>query len=254
MPKKIFSITISFKALNNTVIPPFSAKVSKLIMHRLSSLYKAVMESKSPFKPVSITPLIHNGRALIKVNEYKYPLTLRQEELYSFRVTIINDDNINMNSLLNFEEQRIDDVFKASILLESIMVEVKDFCNLTVGKPKLLRIGILSPLLLQLPTYGRFLDGRYLLFPLQSIMIRSLMDHWNNNCDPVDRIKRSIYLPIYSNYSLVEADFNIKPVTVYYDNTRRPRGITGWIVYEVRARRRGIAYRDLMRLLDYASM
>ncbi len=58
MSKKIFSLIISFRALNDTVILPFSAKISKLIMYRLSSLYKAVMESKNPFKPVSITPLI----------------------------------------------------------------------------------------------------------------------------------------------------------------------------------------------------
>ncbi len=206
MPKKIFSLTITFKALNDTVIPPFSAKVSKLIMHRISSLYKVIMEYKNPFKPVSITPLIHNGRALIKVNEYKYPLTLRQGELYTFRTTMISDDNVRMDSLLSLEEQRIDDVFKASILLDSVLVEVKDFCNLSLGKPKLLRIGIISPLLLQLPTYNRFMNGRYLLFPLPSIMIRSLIDHWNSNCDPVDTIRRSIYLSIYSNYSLVEAD------------------------------------------------
>jgi len=132
------------------------------------------------------------------------------------------------------------------------MLDIKDFANLTLGRPNILKMNFISPVLLQLPSYGRFKNGRHLLFPLPSIIIRSLLDHWNANCGPDNVIRRSIYLQIYSNYALVEADFNIKPVTVYYDGVRKPRGFIGWVVYEVRARRKKNAYNNLMRLLDYA--
>jgi CRISPR-associated endoribonuclease Cas6 len=253
MSKKIFALTIRFKALNNTIIPPFSAKVSKLIMHKLSPLYKEVMGSNSPFKPVAITPLMHNGRALIKMHEDKGNLTLRAGEHYCFRATIIVEESVEPSSIFSFEQQRVDGIFKASILLDSIMLDVKDFANLTLGRPSRLKIDFISPVLLQLPSYGRFMHGRHLLFPLPSIIVRSLLDHWNANCGPDDVIRRGMYLQVYSNYALMEADFNIKPVTAYYDDVRKPRGFIGWVVYEVRARRRGRnAYNDLMRLLDYA--
>ncbi len=251
MGKKIFGLTICFKALGDTTIPPFSAKVSKLLMHKLSLLYKESTNSSSPFKPVAITPLIHNGRALIKIRKESSNLTLRKGELYSFRTTLIADEDIEMSSLLDIEQQRVDDIFKSSILLDSIIVEVKDFDNLTLGKPKLLKIHFISPVLLQLPAYSRLSNGRHILFPLPSLMIRSLFDHWNANCDPDDVI-RSRYVQIYSNYALVESDFYIRPVTAYYDNVRRPRGFIGWVIYEIRARRKRKAYNDLMRLLDYS--
>jgi len=252
MGKKIFILTIRFRALNNTIIPPFSAKVSKLIMHKLSLLYKDVMKRNSPFKPVAITPLMYNGRALIKIYNDKNNLTLRVGEEYSFRTTIIAEESIEPSYLFSFEQQRVDGIFKTSILLDSIMLDIKDFANLTLGRPNILKMNFVSPVLLQLPSYGRFKNGRHLLFPLPSIIIRSLLDHWNANCGPDNVIRSSIYLQIYSNYALVEADFNIKPVTVYYDGVRKPRGFIGWVVYEVRARRKKNAYNNLMRLLDYA--
>jgi CRISPR-associated endoribonuclease Cas6 len=251
MGKMIFSLMIQFRALDDTTIPPFSAKVSKLVMHKLSLLYKEVMSSSSPFKPVAITPLIHNGRALIKVHEKSSTLALRKGELYSFRTTIIAKEDRSVNSMLNLEQQRIDNIFRSSILLDSVTIEVKSFANLTLGKPNGLKIYFLSPVLLQLPTYGRFKGGRHLLFPIPSLMIRSLLDHWNANCEPDDFIK-SMYVQIYSNYALVESDFYIRPVSVYYDNRRRPRGFIGWVMYEIRAGRKRKAYNDLMRLLDYA--
>ncbi len=251
MGKKIFSLTICFKALGDTTIPPFSAKVSKLLMHKLSLLYKKSTSLPSPFKPVSITPLIHNGRALIKIHKGSSNLTLRKGELYSFRTTIIADEETEMNYLLDIKQQRIDNIFKSSISLDAIMIEVKGFDNLTLGEPKLLKINFISPVLLKLPAYSRLSNGRHILFPLPSLMIRSLLDHWNANCDP-DYVIRSRYVQIYSNYALVESDFYIRPVTAYYDNVRRPRGFIGWVIYEIRARRKRKAYNDLMKLLDYA--
>lgn len=42
------------------------------------------------------------------------------------------------------------------------------------------------------------------------------------------RIPNIAKLRAYSDYSLVEQDFNIKPVTAIYDKKRRPRGFTRW--------------------------
>ncbi len=250
MSKKILSLTIRFRAIGDTTIPPFSAKVSKLIMHRLSSLYKYSTSSNSPFKPVAITPLIHEGKALIKTHE-EGKLRLKDGELYSFRSTIIVDEDIEMGSLIDVEQQRVDGVFNSSILLDSLIVEVKDFDSLTLGKPKGVKVRFISPVLLQLPSYNRLSTGRHILFPLPSLMIRSLLDHWNANYGP-EYIIRSRYVQIYSNYAMVESDFYIKPITAYYDDVRRPRGFVGWVIYEIKARRKRNAYSNLMRLLDYA--
>lgn len=68
------------------------------------------------------------------------------------------------------------------------------------------------------------------------------------------RVRRSVRATLisYSNYASVEVDYSLKPVTVIYDERRRPRGFIGWVIYEHRRISPKLS-RHLSRLLDYAN-
>jgi CRISPR-associated endoribonuclease Cas6 len=251
MAKALFSIHMSFRPATDVIVPPFSAKASRLLMHRLSLLYPELAQRQGPFKPVSITPILYNGSPLIKT-EGDRPLMLRAGEPYSFRATLIIDEGTTMDKLVSLETPRVDGFFNSSIILDSITLQCKRFDELGLGDVRLIKMRLLSPALLQLPSYGRHLSGRHMLFPLPSLIVRSLADHWNAHCDVGHAISGPAYLQFYANYALMEADYALRPVTVYYDKIRRPRGFMGWVLYEVRRRRRGKAFKRLMKLLDYA--
>jgi CRISPR-associated endoribonuclease Cas6 len=252
MSKCVFRLTFTFRPANDVIIPPFSAKASRLIMYRLSEHYAKLAETKAPFKPLSITPILYKGRPLLKLGDYDNPLYLRAGEQYSFRASLVAEDNLPLEKLVKLESSVVEGFFHTSLILDAVSFECKSLESMGAMDPKLVRVETISPLLLQLPSYGRFIKGRHFLFPVPSLMVKSLLDHWNAHCDASQVITSSLHLPLSSNYTLMEVDYNLRPVTVYYDKLRRPRGIMGWIVYQVRRKRKGRTYRELMKLLEYA--
>jgi len=114
-----------------------------------------------------------------------------------------------------------------------------------------INLKVTTPMLLQLPPLPN-IPVKHILFSMQHLMVRYLMEHWNTHSGAELVIKDSV-LPIYSFYALREVDYLLKPVTVIYDESRRPMGFIGWTFYKIwrgRKRRRHIF---LLRLLDYAN-
>ena len=252
MVKSVVKLHVFFTVNRRVVIPPFSAKVSKLVLHRISKLYSSLTRVNKPLKPISVSPLIIDGHALIKLKNDKRTLTLNGGEYYYFSCGMIVDEDFPLDDLISLESASVDDVFGASVSLREIRIEVRRFDSFGFGKPKAVKLRFLSPTLLQLPTFGRFRKGRYVFFPIPSLIIGSLAEHWNGNCDRVLFIKSPSYLSVYSNYVLMEADFRVRPVTVVYDEKRLVRGFMGWVFYDLRKCRNTKSFRRVMALLDYA--
>lgn len=251
--RAVVRVFISFGVSNDVIIPPFSAKVSKVIMYRLSGLYRRLSGFPGPFKPVSVSPVYgSDGVALLKFKQNGRMLVLRVGEVYSFSCSMVVGESFPFDELLSLENHVIDNVFGASAFLKNIRVEVRRFDSFGFNKPTGIRIDFNSPTLLQLPSFKRFRRGRYIFFPIPSLMIGSLIDHWNANCDKNLFIKRPSYLALYSNYVLMEADYRIRPVTVVYDEKRCVRGFMGWVLYDLRKCRNTKSFRRIMALLDYA--
>ncbi|MDJ0270747.1 MAG: CRISPR system precrRNA processing endoribonuclease RAMP protein Cas6 [Aigarchaeota archaeon] len=248
----VVRLQVCFTVSKKVVIPPFSAKVSRLILHRVSKLYNRLSNLPKPLKPVSVSPLLHDGIALIKLKGDNRLLTLDVGENYYFSCGMVVNEDFPFDDLLSLESSIVDGVFGASAILRDIRVEVRRFDSFGFEKPRALMLRFISPVLLQLPSFRRFRHGRYVFFPFPSLIIGSLAEHWNSNCDKSLFIKSPSYLSLYSNYVLMESDFRIRPVTVVYDDKRMVRGIMGWVFYDLRKSRNTKSFRRIMALLDYA--
>ncbi|MEM0382123.1 MAG: CRISPR-associated endoribonuclease Cas6 [Nitrososphaerota archaeon] len=250
--KNVIRIIVTFVAAGNAIIPPFSAKVSRLILHRLSEVYRRLSGMRASFKPVSVSPLFYDGSPLIKVKGENRILMLRDGDHYSFNSCLITGEEFSLDELVSFEKSVIDDVFGSSIAIESVRVEVRKYDSFGFEKPSAVKLSFLSPALLQLPGFIGRKTNRYALFPVPSLLISSLVEHWNTNSDPNMYIKNPYYLTYYSNYALLEADFQLRPVTVIYDEKRLVRGVSGWVLFDLRKSRNTPSLRHILALLDYA--
>jgi len=141
--------------------------------------------------------------------------------------------------------------------VENIGVEMKSFERLTLRDGGgLIRMQFKTPVLISFPKswvkFDKKVPVRHSLFPIPSLMIHGLAEHRNTYSPENLRIPNITKLRTYSNYSLVEQDFNIKPVTAIYDEKRRPRGFTGWVLYKHRRLNRNLDD-ALLKLLDYVN-
>jgi CRISPR-associated endoribonuclease Cas6 len=250
--KSVIRLSVTFSVVGNAVIPPFSAKVSRLILYRMSEAYRRLAGVDTTFKPVSVSPLFRDGHPLIKLKGENQILMINDGDVYSFNCCLITGEEFMLDELISFEQSVIRDVFGASIVLEGVRVEVRRYNSFGFEKPSAIRLNFLSPVLLQLPSFRGRKAGRYALFPVPSLLISSLIEHWNNNSDPAMYIKNPYWLTYYSNYALLEADFHLKPVTVIYDNKRLVRGLMGWVLYDMRKSRSTPSLKKILALLDYA--
>lgn len=250
--RSIIRLLVTFSAAGNAIIPPFSAKVSKLILYRMSEVYRKLESMPKTLKPISVSPLFYDGRPLIKLKGENQTLTLRNGCVYSFSCSLIPSQDFMLDELVSLERSVINDVFGASVVIRSIRLEVKRYDSFGFKKPSAIKLNFLTPVLLQLPRFKGYKTSRYLLFPIPSLLISSLVEHWNSNSDPSAYIKNPYYLSYYSYYALVEADFNLRPATVVYDEKRLIRGLLGWVLYDLRRSKNTPSLKRLLALLDYA--
>ncbi len=252
MEKNIVRLLIVFRVTKPVVIPPFSAKVSKLILHRVSSQYVKMSQTSQLFKPISVSPIYLNGEPLIKLGSESSILQLQPEHLYSFTCSMIVSEDLPIHEVISLERSEVEGVFGARAILEQVRIEIRKFSSLGFRRPSGVRIDFTSPVLLQLPSFRRFKRGRYVLFPIPSLIIGSLVDHWNANCDSNMLIKRPTFLSMYANYLLMESAYSLRPVTIIYDEKKKIRGFMGWVFYDLRKCRNNLSFKRIMALLDYA--
>jgi CRISPR-associated endoribonuclease Cas6 len=250
--KSIVRLVITFRVTKPIIIPPFSAKVSKLILHRISNQYVKMSQINQLFKPISVSPIYFDEKPLLKFSDGTTILHLQPEHLYSFTCSMIVNEDLPIHEVISLECSEVEEVFGARAILEQVRIDIRKFSSLGFGRPKGIRMDFMSPVLLQLPSFRRFKRGRYVLFPIPSLIIGSLVDHWNANCDPNMLIKRPEFLSVYANYLMMESAYSLRPVTVIYDEKKKIRGFMGWVFYDLRKCRNNISFKRIMALLDYA--
>lgn len=231
-----------------TTIPPFSSKVSRSILMKLNpSLLSA---EKGSAKPYRITPIFRGSRPLVKYTDgQREHLKLYPGTDYYFEYTGIGK-RASIEALMGGREVEL---FGSRFSITGIEFRKIEFEAIKMPEAEYYKITFLTPVLLSLP-YSREKYGhiRHMLFPHTFLMFHSLIRHWN-----VYAPRRLIYpdqnaLARYAYYNLPEADFQIRPRTAIYDEKKRPRGFTGWLILR-RIKGKGVKDGRILNLLDYAN-
>ena len=255
-------IYVEFTPISDIISPPFSSKVSKTLLINaytrigklgiLDSLFRKVKP-----KPLLVSPVFYmsskSPRFMFKTEpNVPQPLILREGQTYGFTLTIIGQ--LNLTSLLDAISPGLElPLFASRVVIRNLSVEVKNFESFKLTGDYV-KFSFKTPVLLQFPKgWVRVkVPPRHSLLPIPCFLIWSLAEHWNAYAPSHLKISNVKKLAAYSNYALVEVDYSLRPVTVIYDERRRPRGFIGWVIYEHRKLSPKLS-RQLSRLLEYAN-
>lgn len=250
-------ITFTLSAEKDTIIPPFSSKLPRTVMIRnaekldLKSI-RLVFSSKR--KPIRITPIFKGNKPLIKIKK-RTPnyVTLFANEEYYFSISGIGDEVVKDLISLAKEIKNEIVLYNSKISIWTKEIHLTKLSNLGLDDVKVFGIRIITPTLLQLPSPWKLKKPRHFLFPLPSLVIKSLADHWNLFAPLSLKVLNMPSMLWRTNYLIAEVDHNIKPITVIYDEDKEIRGFVGSVIYELRAKRNTSIYKYTQRLFDYAN-
>ncbi|BAB64985.1 putative CRISPR-associated protein Cas6 [Sulfurisphaera tokodaii str. 7] len=230
----IYLAIFKVSADRDTIIPPFSSKLSRSILAHISSSYAKVMESRQPFKPIRVTVLKDSkGFPLIAFNGRK--TILRANEIYSFSFSTTSNDIAN--DLIRRDMIDIK-IWNSTFTIELTSLKIVE--EIEYIDSDFYRVNFITPTLLQPPKFGKM--NRFLLFPYAHFFLLSIARHWNANMKT--KIKLS---SLKTLYYFKEIDHRIWPVTTIYDG-HPIRGFWGWVLYKIEGERENI-----IRLLNYAN-
>ena len=255
----IFRATFTITPMSNIVIPPFSTKVSKSLMFRLlgregSSQLLTQLKTTMGYKKILLSPIFAGRKPLIKLGDGGdgFQALLRGLS-YSFNVTILDSGSALelIEALTNLDNMSLE-VFNGSVRLSTLEISLTRMDK--IGLPpdtEYVSFHTRTPVLLQVPPFMRT-PIRNVLIPIPSLFIDSLLEHWNRfACEEL--LIKDAGLPYSSFFLLREVDYHVYPVTVCYDEKRRPRGFIGRVLYHLTKTRRQTRRRNILRLLDYAN-
>ncbi|GBC75522.1 hypothetical protein HRbin06_00840 [archaeon HR06] len=255
--KLICEMKFGLLVQRETIIPPFSSKVSRsIILINLNKLdlknLKLAFSLKN--KPLRITPLMVKNKPLLKIKKDKFSfLTLLPNKNYEFSISVIGSDLVQDLMILSKELKEEIEIYNSKIHVYPKEIKICSLKNLGLKDSKYFYIRIVTPALLQLPKPWKLKKARHFLFPIPSLILYSLVKHWNTFADSNLYIKNIHGFVWRSNYLLTEVDYNLKPVTVIYDEEKEIRGFIVSIIYELRARKNTLFYKYVKVLFDYAN-
>jgi CRISPR-associated endoribonuclease Cas6 len=212
------------------------------------------LKSAMMYKNILLSPVFDGSKPLIKTNGADNGLqALLRGRSYVFNVTVLNSESaVELVDALSSLNNMSLEIFNSSVKISSLEVRVTHMDDM--GLPpdtEYISFHTLTPVLLQLPPLAKT-PVRNILIPIPSFIIGSLVDHWNYHAGEELAI-RDVGLPYSSFFLLREVDYRISPVTVYYDEKRRPRGFMGRVLYHLPRTRRQKRRRHILKLLDYAN-
>ena len=213
-------------------------------------LNPSMLYGKGSVKPYRITPIFRGSRPLVKYTDgQKEPLKLYPDTEYYFEYTAIG----KKMEIERFMKDTEVELFNAKFMITGMEFKKLGFDAIKAQESEYYRITFLTPVLLTLPrSKEKYGHVRHMLFPHIFLMFHSLIRHWN-----VYAPRKLIYpdqnaLARYAYYNLPEVNYYVKPRTTIYDEKRRPRGFTGWVVVR-RIKGRGIKDLRILNLLEYAN-
>ena len=255
----IARLYIYFTPLSNIIIPPFSSKISRTIFMKIfHEKLEKILNERLAFKSIIFTPIyyIEGKKFLFKSDDSNKILMLKENNRYCFYVTMIRNYNDIFSFIQDFNLDIKLELFNNEIIIDDFSLEFKSFENIIIEDKDLIKIIFKTPVLISFPKgwikLNKKIPIRHSLFPIPSFMIHGLAEHWNIYAPNDLKIPNIAKLRAYTNYSLVEQDYDIKPITVVYDEKRKPRGFIGWILYEHRKLNQELD-NYILRLLDYAN-
>jgi CRISPR-associated endoribonuclease Cas6 len=250
---------IYFIPLSDIIIPPFSSKVSRTIFMKIfHEKIEKIVNERLAFKSIIFTPVywIEGERFLFKSNDSNKILILKKNNKYCFYITMIRSYDEIFSFIQDFNLGSELELFNGKIVIENLSLEFKTFENIKIEDKELIKINFRTPVLISFPKgwikLNKKIPIRHSLFPIPSFMIHGLAEHWNIHAPDDLKIPNMAKLRAYSNYSLVEQDYDVKPITVIYDEKREPRGFIGWVLYKHRKLNQELD-NHIIRLLDYAN-
>jgi len=255
-------LTFHFTPEQDVVVPPFTSKVSKTILIRLlgdGSLISGIREPGGLLrKPLVVSPVMASGRPLFKLQGQGGFIVLRTGHRYSFEVSAVGSPASEklLNCLLDKLPCDGIRLFNAEVSVLGVDVAVRDLSDLCLPEADAYRVEFKTPTILQYPRPWRWWfkdENRYCLFPHPHLMVWSLARHWNSLAPPGLKVPDIYRLSCYAHYALVEADYNLRPVSVVYERDGSgPRAFMGWVLFERRLGNPKLD-RHLRVLLDYAN-
>jgi len=250
---------IYFIPLSNIIIPPFSSKVSRTIFMRIfHEKIEKIVNERLAFKSIIFTPIywIEGEKFLFKSNDSNKILMLKENNEYCFYVTMVRNYDEIFSFIQDFNLGSKLELFNGKIVIENLSLEFKSFKDMKIEDKELIKINFRTPVLISFPKgwikLNKKIPARHSLFPIPSFIIHGLAEHWNIYAPDDLKIPNVAKLRAYSNYSLVEQDYDVKPITVIYDEKRKPRGFIGWVLYKHRKLNQELD-NHIIRLLDYAN-
>ena len=250
--KFVMKADLKILALNDTILPPFTSKVTKTAFE---AIYGYLPKFKNRTYRFSL--LFKDGRALFRMlddRNAKTPrLIAKKGDLMEASYSIIFEGRPELPEpfkRFKFSSSELE------VRTENIEIEKLNSIRAKVGR--IFRISFLSPALISVPQRGKYLKTsgikrRYRLFPDIALILMLLSyDARINGLSLASSTPNEIFKWAYR--AIAEVDYSTKPVTVLYDYKDIPvteRGFMGYAIYEILDDK----YRDdVERLLGYASV
>ncbi len=236
------------------IVQPYTGKVVRQALYRLADAARLdylarLLEEKGQYKPYSTTPLLLDGRPLVKAGPGP-PLTLRAGTSYRFRLSIISNDAHPSEILLALPARvELYDAAPATLALSAARLLPEDTVATPVRRGDTVALDFVTPTQLQLPKINkRARRGRYVMTPHPYYLFYSLREMWNRYAE-----EKITSAPWRANYALLSTYVAIRSTAIQYDKNRTIVGFTGRAAYRVETRSTRLLA-ALSRLLALASL
>ncbi len=250
--------------------PPFTSSLVKSIVEKSEILEWVSREyRKPPPKPVRYTVVYtSSGEPLYKRGEEGPHITLRGGEEYRAWISIVAPKNLSpwpggLQETIETPYGRISVVVsEISIINPKLILEEQP--------PRHVRLEIRTPLLLpqklMTPPWARKavsrIPQRYRLLPTPGLIVSSalrIVSGLSNQLEPVMANSLNYYLARAADLTTAEVDYRLKPTTVLYGKDcggqpRKPRGVTGWVIYELMGKKIARVTWSLLRIASYTGL
>jgi len=229
-------------------VPGMSSKVVKTVIYLVPELgiVRRLYESRDRVKPFAITPLFLDGKPLVGSN----PIRVEKGSCLEFSISMAirsPDDVADVQSIDRVVE--VGPGKKLRVYLKELEIVSPDSLSIGLSLDRVVRIRFLSPALLSTklmaPPLPHFLKRvssireRYVLYPSSAHICCYLTKLWNK-LFPHRPISRKVS-PEWAAYfmgrlcevAMIAIDYGTRPITVFWDVKRKPRGFVGWALYEI---------------------
>ncbi len=231
----IARIRLRFTVDRDVLIPPFSSKISRSIIIKMIGDDNPLLINDR-YKPYVFSTVMIDGRPLIRsmdpdkdVFDPTTNLKLHKGKEYSFSITTIGHDILTVLLAANKEVK----LFDCNFSIIGMDMTLTTFNNLMFTDSDFI-MRFITPALLQFPKkWGDMKRAGNFLFPIPSLLLWSPAQHWNRYAPDDLKIESCKRLAVYSNFSMLEMDYNLRPTTVIYNEVSRPKGITGWVRWHI---------------------